>query len=380
MRKKAGNIIAAVLAASILFGGFDGIEVKAAEENQAKEVWEQAIPVIKKRVRPVKKGESLTGIARDVYGDSSMAELLYEVNKSMIGENPDYLQAGTYLVLPESPEKGMKWDALYEKAGCRDDWDIYDAWCKEEVPYRIEEHYFYKNPEDEVYGRWEASEEVMDICYPQIVFEDGRDATLINIAIRDCAMDTAEILYLHPSDDLTDSCQNDELYDFSWLRSTVHYQITYMDEHFFSVAFQDAYFAGSIYGESYELRGITINLDTGHVYTKEELFDNTEKLAGEIHDILQSEYTEGDSHYLIYEEVMDEKLFRRLLETEHWIDTRYKGVMFLDGKGISLGVTFRVGSGGLIWRGYRTVSFTPEEIAEYQSDSEFWEIWKANGI
>lgn len=384
MRKKAGSIIAAVLTASILFSGFDQIEVKAAGENQTEEIQEQSvIPVIKKRVRPVKKGESLTGIARDVYGDSSKAELLYEVNKSMIGEDSDYLQADTYLVLPEIPSEQMEWEELYERTGQEDkenyyEWDIYDTWCKETVSYRIEEHYFYKDPLDKDYGKWEASEETMDICYPQIVFKDGRDAALINIAIRNCAMDSAYFLYLDPSKELLDRCKNDERFDLSWLVSRVHYQITYMDDHLFSVTFQDAYFSGSIYTESYELRAVTINLDTGHVYTRDELFANKEQLAEKVHDILQSEYTEEDSHYLVYEEIMDTELFRQLLETERWIDGRYKGVMFLDKKGINIGVTFRVGNDGFLWRGYRTAPFTPEEIAEYQSDSEFFEIWKPN--
>lgn len=386
MKKKSVKIIAAVLAAGILFSGFDHIEAKAAEENEAGQILEQSsIPVIRKRVRPVKKGECLTGIAKDVYGDSSKAELLYEVNKSMIGENPDYLQAGTYLVLPEIPSEQMKWNELYKRAGQRDEentyeWDIYDAWCKEDVPYKIEEHYFYKNPSDKDYGKWEASEETMDICYPQIVFEDGRDATLINIALRDCAMDSADILYLEPSDELIDSCKNDDRYDFSWLISTVHYQITYMDEHLFSVTFQDAYFAGSIYAESYELRAVTVNLDTGHVYTRDELFTNKEQLAEKVHDILQSEYTEGDSQYLVYEEIMDTELFRQLLETERWVDKRYKGVMFLDRNGINIGATFRVGNNGFLWRGYRVAPFTPQEIAEYQSDSKFWQIWLQNEV
>lgn len=113
----------------------------------------------------------------------------------MIGEDPDYLQADTYLVLPEIPSEQMEWEDLYERAAQKDkenyyEWDIYDTWCKETVSYYIEEHYFYKDPLDKDYGKWEASEETMDICYPQIVFKDGRDAALINIAIRNCAMDS----------------------------------------------------------------------------------------------------------------------------------------------------------------------------------------------
>ena len=71
------------------------------------------------------------------------------------------------------------------------------------------------------------------------------------------------------------------------------------------MTFQDAYYSGSIYTESYELRAVTINLDTGLVYTRDELFTNKKQLAEKVHDILQSEYTEEDNQYLVYEEIMD---------------------------------------------------------------------------
>lgn len=381
MKRKAGKLIAAVLMAGILAGGFEGMEVKAEQNNTEESAGMEEIPVTRKRVRPVKEGETLTGIARDIYGDASKAELLYEANKSMIGENPDYLMADTYLVIPELPSEQLQWAELYERTGQKDkenhyEWDFYHTWYQEDVSYHIEEHYFYKDPLDKDFGRWEASEETMDICYPQIVFEDGRDATQINIAIRNCAMDSAYFLYLDPSDELIATCRTDDMFDLSWLESRVHYQITYMDEHLFSVTFQDAYFSGSIYTECYELRGLIINLDNGHVYTKAELFTETEQLAGEVHDIMQSEYTPEESKYLIYEEVMDKELFRKLLESENWVDGRYKGVMFLDEEGLHLGVTFRVGHEGFLWRGYGTTPFTPEEIADYQSDSEFFKLWR----
>lgn len=375
-RKKTAGAIVAVVLSSILLSGFSSIEIRAEKKAQNGETLEQADPVaVKKRVRPVKEGETLTGIAKDVYGDSSYAELLYSVNKNMIGESPDYLQAGTYLALPEAPERGLKWKSLYENAGTQEEWDVYEAYCGRKAPYSIEEHYFYKNPGDEVYGRWESGEEVFDICYPQIVFADGRDATLVNIAIRDCAMRSADTLYLHPSDSLMESCRYDERYDFSWLKSTVHYQITYRDEHLLSVAFQDVFFVGSIFAESCEMRSITVNLDTGHVYTKDELFTNKEELAEKVHDKLKAQYTEGESFYEAYEEVMNEELLTRTLESEEWLDSRYSGILFLDGNGIRLGLSYRYNANDLIWRGYDTASFTPEEIAKYQSDSEFWQLW-----
>lgn len=42
----------------------------------------------------------LAGIALRAYGDPGKAEGIYRVNRGIIGENPDVLQAGQVLILP----------------------------------------------------------------------------------------------------------------------------------------------------------------------------------------------------------------------------------------------------------------------------------------
>ncbi len=372
--KRAFMVLASV---SVLFGETGVSEVYAATGTSDGYVLQQKAPEIevRKRIYPVKKGDYLKKIAAEVYGSSTCWEDIYEANKQLIGDNPDYILPDMYLVLPELPEKKIDWDGIYDRKERIEEMPVYNAQMSDKAGYRIEEHYFYKNEKDCVYGKWEEEEGRFDIVYPQIVFEDGRDAEAVNREIRDCAMFMANRLYLQPQGWLMEKCRTDELYSYEWRISEVTYQITYMDENLLSVVFYDDIFMGSIYGESYEMRGITIDLNTGHVYVGKDLFVNRSGLAEIVHGKIQGLYEEDEKHYQILEETMDEALFERLLESTEWLDGRYCGVMFLDKNGVNLGLSFRANSHGLIWRGYETVAFTAEELSEYQSDSVFWRLY-----
>jgi nucleoid-associated protein YgaU len=52
------------------------------------------------RVQPEDYFLGLSGIAARHYGDPVRAELLYRVNRGIIGENPDLLQSGQLLIIP----------------------------------------------------------------------------------------------------------------------------------------------------------------------------------------------------------------------------------------------------------------------------------------
>lgn len=54
--------------------------------------------------------DNLTTIAEQFYGDGSLWRKIYNANKELIGENPDLIQAGWTLTIPDgeagSPEAG----------------------------------------------------------------------------------------------------------------------------------------------------------------------------------------------------------------------------------------------------------------------------------
>lgn len=53
-----------------------------------------------KKTWTVRSGDSLSAIAKEVYGDASRWKAIYEANRSQI-ENPDLIHPGQELVLPD---------------------------------------------------------------------------------------------------------------------------------------------------------------------------------------------------------------------------------------------------------------------------------------
>jgi nucleoid-associated protein YgaU len=49
----------------------------------------------------VKAGDSLSKIARDQLGDVSRWREIYELNKAVIGDNPNLIQPGQEYILPD---------------------------------------------------------------------------------------------------------------------------------------------------------------------------------------------------------------------------------------------------------------------------------------
>ena len=58
---------------------------------------EQAAP----RTYTVAKGDSLSKIAKDLYGKAGNWHAIYEANKATIGSNPDLIKPGQVLTIPE---------------------------------------------------------------------------------------------------------------------------------------------------------------------------------------------------------------------------------------------------------------------------------------
>lgn len=60
----------------------------------------------KKKVHVVQSGETLSALAKKYYGDPGRDKwmVIYEANKAMIGEDPDMIQVGMELEIPEMDE------------------------------------------------------------------------------------------------------------------------------------------------------------------------------------------------------------------------------------------------------------------------------------
>jgi nucleoid-associated protein YgaU len=72
----------------------------AAMKEQVERVREMKDkPVIRKYV--VVSGDTLSGIAKKYYDDAGKYMVIYEANKALIGDNPDLIQVGMELVIPD---------------------------------------------------------------------------------------------------------------------------------------------------------------------------------------------------------------------------------------------------------------------------------------
>jgi nucleoid-associated protein YgaU len=58
------------------------------------------------RQHTVVRGDSLSRIAKAVYGNASKWRVIYEANRDTIGSNPDLIQPGQVLVIPNIDAEG----------------------------------------------------------------------------------------------------------------------------------------------------------------------------------------------------------------------------------------------------------------------------------
>lgn len=57
-------------------------------------------------------GDNLSTIAEQFYGDASLWKKIYEANKQTIGQNPDLIQVGSKLTIPDA-DAGAAADQIY---------------------------------------------------------------------------------------------------------------------------------------------------------------------------------------------------------------------------------------------------------------------------
>jgi nucleoid-associated protein YgaU len=70
---------------------------------------ELAIPAEGRQFYKVRKGDSLSEIALDAYGNADFWPGIYEANKTSIGDNPDVLEWGKILEIPDIKKAGKNW-------------------------------------------------------------------------------------------------------------------------------------------------------------------------------------------------------------------------------------------------------------------------------
>ena len=51
----------------------------------------------------VRSGDSLSSIARELYGDETLWKIIYDANREVIGDDPDRIKVGMTLTIPPKP-------------------------------------------------------------------------------------------------------------------------------------------------------------------------------------------------------------------------------------------------------------------------------------
>lgn len=202
---------------------------------------------------------------------------------------------------------------------------------------------------------------MISVSYPQITFDDGRDASAINGILRDAACVQMDCMYPEPQ---LDQLIYDD--DYLYLESNVYYEITYMSNDILCVAYRDAYFLGNIYSEYYDLRTRVINLSDGTCYELEEVFRHDDALAEAYYEkICQENDTLADAP------AFDVDIVGRMLSGEI-VDGRMFSNFLLCKDGVLLNMTYHYNDGNLLARGWDKTEWTMEELAEYRTDSPLW--------
>ncbi len=386
VEKKSGVFFLqlSVILAALLMGALPcGITVMAASDEAA-----GGLSVEKKRVYYVKEGECLSSIAEEIYGNAGYWTEIYNANKEIIGQDPDYLQAYVYLELPEAPKRGLTWDGIYERTDNEHEFEVLDSYIGEGVPYAIEECYFYRNTADEKYGRWEKEAGTYDVNYPQLISLNGRNMTEINRYIRKYAMFYAEFFYGDPDKEVAKFIKRGgDFRKVAWINCTERYRITWLDDDFISIVFEHYYRNGQwmmLDREIHHMESLNIDLETGQVYINDEIFDQPGQLSKEVFTQLLERYPEDDSHYTFFSERIGVRAVEKTLRERDGAENdagTYKTVSFFDKEGAHLAFNYNMiydthnWLHKELWRDFDIIDFTAEEIAQYQSDSGFWEKW-----
>ena len=77
------------------------LEKMAEEEKSKLKAKAEAKPTVSGKTYVVKSGDSLSKIAKDALGDAKRWPEIYELNKELIGDNPNIIHPGQKLSLPE---------------------------------------------------------------------------------------------------------------------------------------------------------------------------------------------------------------------------------------------------------------------------------------
>lgn len=204
------------------------------------------------------------------------------------------------------------------------------------------------------------------VKYPQINGLDKEVGTKVNDALKECAMETVDKIYTNPSDSVKEGVLASE---YPALVSYVEYKVSYLNNEFISVIFQDYSYQGDSSTYYVNLRARNISLRDGTVYEVKDIV-NTDKAF--MDEWLEGMKDEADDDSFLSE------LSRAQMESALKGDSRdgvYRANFFADADGIEIGFDFNYKADDPDDLGYAwvTAPFDFGDIREYKTNSAFWD-------
>ena len=273
--------------------------------------------------------------------------------------------------------------------GWGDGWDNEDDWYDQEtpdiqddgndeeelsgidaIPEYKEEGITYQVTDDVYTDEGEDTKKTVinfEVHFPQITGLDGSLQDDINAKLKECAMETAEKIYLNPDAQMKEKVITEES---PVLASFVEYKVCYQSADFMSVVYQDYSYEGSQQDTHVRLRTLNINLKDGTIYTVKDIVKLDDAFLA---DWLDEMRDEADNDELLAE--LDNDALKKCLSGEDETGV-YSDNFFVDAEGIEIGFSFDYPADDENDQGYAwvTAPFDMEDIVPYQSDSGFWNL------
>ena len=242
-----------------------------------------------------------------------------------------------------------------------------DCYVEENLPYTIKEE-TYTHSSGKKNGEYPME---FSVKYPQIEGLDGEKADEINKILKECAMTSVNALYLNPSDSMKGTMLQESN---PFLASQVTYKVTYAGENFISVAFSDTYYAGNYNAGFVDLRTRNIRLSDATVYETADIVELNDDFMKDWRKRMKKE-APGSAML----DALKTSQFYQILGGKI-LENRYYDNFFVDADGMEIGMTYHYVSedSQVVERGWITAPFEMDEIMQYKTDSDFWNLVQTN--
>lgn len=203
------------------------------------------------------------------------------------------------------------------------------------------------------------------VKYPQINGLDEKTGKKVNDELKNCAMETVDKIYTNPSESVKEGVLASE---YPALVSYVDYKISYMNNEFVSVVFQDYSYQGDSSTYYVNLRTRNISLKDGTVYEVKDIINTNEAFIDDWLDRMRGEA--GD-------EAMLSELSRGQMEEAlkgDSLDGVYVANFFANANGIEIGfdLNYKADDTNNLGYAWVTAPFDFGDIREYKTKSAFW--------